>query len=449
LYILIAVVVVMIIVALVGKKQGWLGQKKGIEVELQEAKKGVIIEKVAASGLVRPVTEVNLSPDVAGEIIELNVEEGDSVHAGQLLVKIRPDNFISALERSQAMLNQQKANYHSSLATLEKAKASLTRAEADYARQKKLFEEKVISVADWQMAEQNYKIAENDFKSASQNVEAARYIIKSSEASVEEAQENVRLTNVLAPMNGTVSKLSVEKGERVVGTQQMQGTEMLRIADLNKMEIRVDVNENDIIRVSLLDTAIIDVDSYSHLDKEFKGIVTQIANTANDKSSPDAVTEFEVRILILNESYQDLITPETRYPFRPGMTASVEILTERKSDILVAPLGAVTTRNPNAAKKNDSEGEEETDEEEEAVANGAEEDQVEVIFVEEDGLAVMRKVKTGISDYDNIEIIEGLSEGDKIISGPFLAVSKRLNDGDKVELKGKKDEKPEEEDGED
>ena len=436
LYILITVVVVLIVFTLVGKKAGWIGKEKETEVELASVVKTTIVEKVSASGMVQPVTEVKLSPDVPGEIIELNIEEGDSVKKGDMLVRIKPDNFISALNRSTAMLNQQKANYHSSLATLEKAKANLNLKKNEFDRQKKLYDQEVISEAEWQQSKQNYEIAVNDLESAEQSVKAAQYIIKSSEASVAEARENVMLTNVKAPMNGIVSKLSVELGERVVGTQQMAGTEMLRIADLNNMEVRVDVNENDIIRVSLGDTVIIDVDSYSYMDKEFKGIVTQIANTANEKVSSDAVTEFEVRIKILNESYRDLVEAGKKYPFRPGMTASVEIITDVKKDVMAIPLGAVTTRDPNAEKDKKEEGDDDDTEEVSAEKSDSKSDEiVEVVFVMEEGKAVMRQVKSGISDYDNIQILEGINEDDKVISGPFLVVSKRLKDGDLVKEK--------------
>ena len=431
LYYLIGLVLVLLIVSVVGKKQGWIGGKKAIEVEFEKAQRVTIVEKVSASGMIQPVTEVKLSPDVPGEIIELNIEEGDSVHEGQLLAKIKPDNFISALERSEAMLNQQRANYHASLANQEKAKAALIRSEAEYARQKKLYDEKVISEAEWQQAQQSYQVAVNDLKSAEQAVQASRYVIKSSEASVEEARENVMLTSVRAPMSGIVSKLDVEKGERVVGTQQMAGTEMMRIADLNDMEVRVNVNENDIIRVSLGDTAVIDVDSYTYMDKEFRGVVTQIANTANDKVSSDAVTEFEVRIKILNESYKDLVEQGRKYPFRPGMTASVDILTDQKFDVLAIPLGAVTTRLPD--EKPVGEGEE--IEREEKENEDKDKEILEVVFVNDNGTARMTEVKTGISDYENIEILEGISDTTEVVKGPFLVVSKRLKDGDLIEQK--------------
>ena len=430
LYILLGLLGVVVITAIIGKQAGWIGKVKEIEVKFSKAIRTTIVEKVSASGTVQPVTEVKLSPDVAGEIIELNVKEGDSVVLGQLLVKIRPDNFINALERSQAQLNQQLANLASSRANLARSEATFVKAEADYKRSKKLHDEDVISDSDWELALQNYKVSENDLKSAQQNVEAAKYIVQSSRANVDDPKENLRLTNVFAPVSGTVSKLDVEKGERVVGTQQFTGTEMMRIADLNKMEVRVDVNENDIIRVNLGDTAVIDVDSYSHMDKKFKGLVTAIANTAKDKVSQDAVTEFEVKIRILNESYADLLKEGTRFPFRPGMTASVEIITDTKYNVLSVPLSAVTTRVPSDENEesNESNGEEST-----AITNN--DDKQEVIFVHEDGKAKMVQVEVGISDFENIEILSGIEEGTELVSGPFLAVSKRLKDGDPIKSK--------------
>ncbi len=441
LYILGGVVVLLIVFVAVGKSQGWVGQKKKMEVEVSLADKATIVEKVSASGTVQPVIEVKISPEVAGEIIRLDVEEGDSVNKGDFLLKIRPDNFISAYERTKAVLNQQNANYYDSKARLSRAQATFVRSELEYKRQKQLYEEKVISDSDFELAEANYRISEQDLESAKQNVEAAKYIVKSAQASVAEAKENLDLTEITAPMNGIVSKLDVEEGESVVGTSMMQGTEMLRIADLNNMEVRVDVNENDIIRISLGDTAVIDVDSYSYMDKEFKGIVTQIANTANDKISADAVTEFEVRVKILNESYRDLVIEEgMKYPFRPGMTASVDIITEVKRDVLSVPLASVTTRKKGDDDKKGDRGGDEDDDEEDEEDELIDEELDEVVFVMSEEVAVKTIVKTGISDFERIEILEGLSEGDNVISGPFLAVSKRLKDGDAVEVKEEEDE---------
>jgi len=452
LYILIGLVVVLIIVAVIGKKAGWIGKTKETEVEVEAAKTGRIIETVSASGGIQPVYEVKISPDVPGEIIELNVEEGDSVAQGELLIKIRPDIYQSALERTRANLNQQKANLADSRARVARAEAQLIRTESEYKRNKELKDQKVISDADFELSEANYKVAVNDLMSARESENASEFIVKSAQATVRESEENLRFTSIRAPISGIVSKLNVELGERVVGTAQMTGTEMLRIADLTKMEARVNVNENDIIRVSIGDTAVIDVDSYSHTGKKFRGTVTQIANTANDKTSPDAVTEFEVRIRILNSSYEDLVKEQNVIsPFRPGMTASVDITTEVRDNILTIPLSAVTTRNPN--DKGGSEDEEkpegdETDEsmqsdESTAKKNDEKEDMVEVVFILSEGKAKMVPVETGISDFENMEIISGVTLGDKIIKGPFIAVSKKLKEGDlvkeKVEEKAKEE----------
>jgi HlyD family secretion protein len=426
LYILLGAVGVIILFAVIARSAGWIGGPKETEVEFATVKKASIVEKVSASGEIQPEVEVKLSPDVAGEIIELNVQEGDSVELGRLLVKIRPDNFISALDRTRANLNQQMANLAQAKASLQRAEAQFTRSELEFKRQRTLHAQKAISDSDFEQAQANYTTAQKDLEAAKQNVIASEFIVKSSQASVNEASENLRLTNVNSPVSGIVSSLKVEKGERVVGTQQMAGTEMMTIADLTKMEVRVDVNENDIVRLSLGDTTLIDVDAYSASGKKFKGIVTSIANTANTKASADAVTEFKVKIRILNESYADLVKEGNKYPFRPGMTASVEIMTNAKNDALSVPLAAVTTRET----------------EKDSLA-GTTAKPKELVFVSENGEAKIRYVKTGISDYENIEILEGLKDGDEVISGPYFVVSKQLKEGDKVKKAGIK--KPEEE----
>ena len=419
-YYLIGALIVIILVLVLAKTQGWIGKAKEIEVELAKAKRAAITEKVSASGTVQPVIEVKLAPEVSGEITELNVEDGDSVRLGELLVKIRPDQQLSQLERSEASLSQQKANEISAEAALSGAKATFVRADADYKRQQKLWEEKVISESDWQLAKQNFEVAKNNLASSEQSLEAAKYIVKSTQASVKESRENVRRTSVVAPMKGIVSKLNVKKGERVVGTATMAGTEMLRIADLNKMEVRVNVNENDIVRVHLADSVLIDVDSYANINKEFKGIVTNIANTAKDKLSADAITEFEVRILILRSSYEDLIKQGNRFPFRPGMTASVEIVTNRKSNVLSVPLAAVTTRNPNAKSEEEEKAKKREEGDNPRVTSDKKvekkADKI-VLFVNEKGVAKMVEVKTGISDYDNIEILSGVADSAEVEIG--------------------------------
>lgn len=432
LWILVIGIVVILVAAIGAKKAGLIGQPNTLKVQLANAERTTIVEKVTASGVVQPVIEIILSPDVAGEIIELNIEEGDFVNEGLILAKIKPDNFISALNRTKANLNQQKANLASSKVTVARNEAQLTQARLAFDRSKKLKDQKVISESDFEGAKANYEVAVQNLEAAKESVKAGEYIVKSSEATVEEAEENVRLTVMKAPATGTISKLNVEKGERVVGTQQMAGTEMMRIADLTKMEVRVDVNENDIIRVSEGDTTIIDVDSYTYMDRSFRGVVTAIANTANPKSSADAVTEFEVKIRILNESFQDLLSEiKGASPFRPGMTASVEIITNTKTNVLSVPLSAVTTRTPSQLKKFNPDGGE--DESMAASVKTKDEEIKEVVFIKDGLKAKMVEVKTGISDYDNIEILEGLNEGDVVVSGPFFVVSKRIREGDLIE----------------
>jgi HlyD family secretion protein len=443
----IGTLIVLILFLIIGKSQGWIGKSRELEVEFAKAKKVSITEKVSASGTVQPVTEVKIAPEVSGELIELNVEDGDSVQLGQQLVKIRPDVLRSQLERNEASLSQQRANVESSKSALSVAEANFIKAELDYKRQDKLYAQKVIADADMQAAVQAYNVAKNNLASAKQNLEAAKFVVSSTEASVNEARENLRKTTVVAPMKGTVSKLSVKKGERVLGTATMAGTEMLRIADLNTMEVRVNVNENDIVRVHYKDTVLIDVDAYSNINKQFKGIVTNIANTAKDKTSTDAITEFEVRILILRSSYEDLIKKGNKFPFRPGMTASVEIITSKKDNVMSVPLAAVTTRNPDE-KKNPGETETKPDDDKRTVTTSKDkvpekkEDKV-VVFINDKGTAKMVEVKTGISDYDNIEILSGVGDSTEVVTGPFLVVSKRLKNGDKIKAV-KKEEKKEE-----
>lgn len=417
-YILLGVVAFLIVFAVIGKAAGWIGGEKETEVETTTVKRTAIIEKVSASGVVQPETEVKLSPDVAGEIIELNVVEGDSVKVGDLLVKIRPDNFISALDRARANLNQQKAALAQAEAALKRSEVQYQRADLEFKRNEKLYQDKVISDSDFEQARADFLSAQNDLEAAKQTVVAAQYTVRSSQATVDEAAENLRLTNVYSPVSGIVSNLLVEQGERVVGTAQMAGTEMMRLADLNKMEVRVNVNENDIVRISRGDTVIIDVDSYTYSGRKFTGTVTSIANSANEKTSMDAVTEFEVRIRILNSSYEELVAPENRYPFRPGMTASVEIITQKKENVLSVPLAAVTTR--------------------EGMTVSSEQGGTkpkELVFVVEGNTAKMVEVKTDISDFENIEIVEGLTEGQEVISGPYFIVSKELKDGDLIKVK--------------
>lgn len=455
-WILGGVVALLVIFLLVAKSAGWIGKEKPTEVEFVKVGKTDIIETVSASGKIQPEVEVKITPDVPGEIIGLYVKEGDSVKKGQLLLKVQPENYISVTQRAEAMVNQSKASAEQARSTIAQAEARQIRAQAEYDRQKRLFDDKVISASDLEIAETNLKVAKQDVAASKSNLEASTYNIRSAEAGLKDASENLRKTSIYAPMNGIVSKLAVELGERVVGTSQMAGTEMLRIANLNNMEVRINVNENDIVRVSLGDTANIDVDSYTLTGKKFKGIVTQIANTANGSggtlaaasAATDAVTEFEVRIRILPESYRDLIDRKAKkvYPFKPGMTATVDIITEKKEKVLSVPIAAVTTRDPNATEeKKEQEGPPSDNQSTNDPVKPKKKDAPkEVVFVaDKDSKVKLREVKTGITDTaaGTIEIKEGLKEGEEIVSGPFIAVSKKLKDGDlvtkKVEDKGK------------
>ena len=415
-----------ILMALIGRNLGWIGGVKPIEVEIISAKMGTITELVTASGEIQPEVEVRVSPEVPGEIIELNIMEGDFVDEGKLLVKIRPDNFINALERAKANYNQVRANLSSSKSNLSRSEAQYLRAQLEFNRQKSLFEQNVISDSEYEIAETNFKVAKQDLESSGQSVRASEYVVKSAKATVDESEENLRKTSIVAPMTGTVSLLSVELGERVVGTSQMAGTELLRIADLSVMEVRVDVNENDIVRVEIGDTTNIDVDAYNTFDKIFKGVVTEIASTANPKPSPDAVTEFKVKIRVINESFRDLVEKEgIKNPFKPGMTASVEIITQEKDNILLVPISSVTTKT-----EKDSLGDEKIKQ---------------VVFIQDGNKAKMIEVETGISDFENIEIISELKENDKVISGPYIAISQKLKDGNVINVTKINDKKVDEE----
>ena len=436
-----AVVVVLLIGGLVAAKQaGLIGKPPMTEVDFAVAQRTDIVERVSASGRVQPEVEVKISPDVSGEIIAMYVKEGDPVKAGQLLCRIRPDNYESFSARAQATVNQSKAQLEQSRAGVLQAEARQIRSKADYERSRKLLADKVISQADFETVEANYNVARQDIEAQKANVRAAQYSIQSAEASFRDAKENLRKTTIYSPVNGTVSKLNVEQGERVVGTSQMAGTEIMRLANLNNMEVRVNVNENDIVRVTLGDTADIEVDSYTTAGRKFKGIVTEVANTANGltgaagaASSSDVVTEFEVKIKILNSSYTDLSAKlgGRGFPFKPGMTASVEIITDRRPAVLSVPIAAVTTRSDSTQAQKDAP---------KTNNNAAPADAApapkkairEIVFVVEKGKAVQREVKTGISDFENIQIVSGLKQGDQVISGPFLVVSQKLKPGDLV-----------------
>lgn len=444
-YILGGTIVGLVILLVVAKQAGWIGKEKRTEVETAVVTTSNLVEVVAASGKIQPELEVKISPDVPGEIIGLYVQEGDSVKKGQLLVKIQPENYVSVVDRFRAGVDQAKASAEQSKAAIARAESQYLRAQLDFNRQQKLFNDKVISRAEIEVAEANFKIAKQDLDAAKSSYEAARYGIASANAALKDAQENLRKTNIYAPINGIVSKLSVELGERVVGTSQMAGTEIMRIANLNNMEVKVNVSENDIVRIAMGDTADIEVDAYTYTNKKFKGIVTEISNTANNaggtlnaaSSATDAVTEFEVNIRILPSSYRDIINIKEgkRYPFKPGMTATVDIVTETRKNAITVPIAAVTTRK-------DEKKEEDVDTKPADSSVEKTDKQVkpkEIIFVYKDGKSVAREIKTGITDTSagTIEVLSGLKKGEEIIVGPYLEVSKNLQEGSLVSKKGK------------
>ena len=398
-YILIAGFAVIAILIIFGVNK----EDPGIEVQVEYPKRTTITEAIPANGKIQPVTEVKISPDVSGEIIELKVNEGDKVNAGDLLIKIKQDAYISAVDRAEASLNSIKAQYL-------QQKAQLIQIEQSYKRNNLLFEQKAISEADHESSVAQYQVAV-------EQLNAAKYNIKSAEAALEEAKESLRKTTIYAPMTGIVSMLMVEKGERVVGTSQMAGTEMLRIANLNEMEVLVDVNENDIIRLNLKDTAYIEVDAYPN--RKFKGVVTQIANSAKNSASAitDQVNNFEVNVSRLQDSYKELLQ-ENPIPFRPGMSASVSILTHVSNNALTVPLQSITTRNGLI----DSLGTNEINEQ--IFIYNKNTSQVEVAVV-----------KSGIQEMQQIEILSGLPDSVEIVTGPYNAISRTLKNGSKVKVK--------------
>src|SRR5680860_138733 len=403
----IAIAVIVLLVA--GKKAGWFGASGNVkEVEFTKIELIQIVEKVSATGKIQPEIEVKLSSEVSGEIIELPIVEGQMVEKGDLLVRINPDIYQSSLQRSRAGLQNVKANY-------AQAEASLREAKSNYDRNKTLFEKGIISKSEWERIVAAYEVAE-----ASKN--AAYYGMQSAAATVTEATDNLARTTIYSPMRGTISKLDVELGERVVGTQQMAGTEILRVANLSNMEVEVDVNENDIVKVSDGDSTIVEVDAY--LNREFNGVVTQISNSAITGLTADQVTNFKVKVRILESSYSDLREgkPDNYSPFRPGMTATVDIITRKKNNVVGVPISAIviksdTSSTPSASKTP-------------AISN----EKFEAVFVKEGNKAKLRVITTGIQDNQNIEVLSGLKVGETVITGPYNTVIKTLKDGDEVTL---------------
>jgi len=407
---------VLIVFALIGKKAGWFGKSITYEVSTEKAALRNITEIITANGKIQPETEVKITPDVSGEIVELAINDGDQVKTGKLLLKIKPDNYISARDRAQASLNGARAELANAKAMLAQVEARHEQARLSYNRNQRLWSERTISESEWESAQSSYNVARAEVTAAQQKVASAEYYVHSAEATLKEANENLVKTSIYAPIDGTVTLLKVEKGERVVGTEMMSGTEMLRVADLDRMEVLTEVNENDIVRVSLNDSAYIEVDAFP--DRKFKGIVSEIANSATSTGvTTDQVTNFEVKILLLKESYQDLITERNPQPFRPGMSASVDILTESKSYVLTVPLQSVTMMADSLLRAD-------------SLNKGTISDEPrEVVFVYDRGKALTTIVTTGIQDNDFIEILSGLDVGAEVVTAPYNIITKKLKNG--------------------
>jgi len=444
-WIIISLVVIIALLVIL-KKAGLLGKDQGTKVTAEKVMRRTIVETVNASGKVYPEIEVKMSPDISGEIVELNVAEGDSVKKGQVLAKIYGDIYATQRDQAAAIVNQQQAQLANSEASIGAMQAQLDQAKKTYDMQKQLYDGKVISANEFNTADAAYKSALANFSAAKQAINASQAGVESAKAGLAKANKDISLATLVSPMDGVVDLLNVKKGERVVGSSMMAGTEMMRIADLSKIEIRVDVGENDIPKVHLGDTATIEVDAYN--DRKFTGIVTQIASsnngaasqTDNSVSTSTDVTNYKVYIRISRDSYKDLInnSKSKSFPFRPGMSASADIQTKTKMNVLSIPINAVTTR-----EKNDSTGNEQTQIRANANNNQASvtnadasnNDLDEVVFVvQPDGSVKKQIVKTGIQDINDIEITAGLKEGDEVVTGPYDVVSKTLKDKDKVKV---------------
>lgn len=394
-------------------------------VEVDKAKKMTIVEKVSATGKIQPEVEVKISSEVSGEVIALPVKEGQQVKKGDLLVKINPDIYVSGVNRTAASVSNTKAG-------LTQAEAQVKEAKANYDRNKTLFDKGVISKSEWDRIVSAYEVAVATKQSAYYNVQSAN-------ATLTEARDNLGRTTIYAPADGTISLLSIELGERVLGTQQMTGTEILRIANLNNMEVEVDVNENDIVKVSIGDKADIEVDAY--LKRKFKGTVTSISNSASTALTADQVTNFKVKVRIEKDSYQDLLKdkPDNYSPFRPGMTATVDIITKTNEDVIAVPISAVVIKDDTTSVKKDIIAELEKEEQEKKGTAPKSDQKFECVFVKVGDKAKLRVIKTGIQDDTNIEIISGLKAGEEIIVGPYTTVSKDLVSNDKVRIENEKD----------
>jgi len=431
--------VALVIILVILKFAGAFGKDEGIKVTSEKAQKRTITEIVNASGKVYPEIEVKVSPDISGEITELKVQEGDSVKKGEVVARIYADIYNIEANQAASGVTQSQAQVANSQASLVALQAQMDQTGKTFKMQKQLFDEKVISPNEFNVADAAYRAAVANYNAAKQGIRGGQAAVQSAESMLAKANKDLSRTDVVAPMDGVVSLLSVKKGERVVGSNMMAGTEMLRIADMSKIEIRVDVGESDIPKVHLGDSAIITVDAYT--DRKFKGIVTKIANSNNGASTQSAlantstdVTNYKVHIRLLPQSYTDLLG-KTSYPFRPGMSASADIQTKINNNVLSVPINAVTTREKIDSTKADKKQVDGVA----ADSAGADDLDVIVFILNKDGTVRKAIVKTAIQDINYIQITAGLKEGDEVITGPYDIVSKTLKDKDKVKVVDKKE----------
>jgi HlyD family secretion protein len=432
----------LIILLVILKKSGVLGKDEGVKVSTEKVTKRTIVETVNASGKVYPEIEVKLSPDISGEIVELYVVEGDSVKKGQVLARIYADIYATQRDQATAVVNQQQAQVANVSASIEASRAQLDQAKKTYDMQKQLLDGKVISQSEFNTADAAYKSAQANFNAAKQSIRGSQAGVQSARAALSKANKDISRATLVSPMEGVVSLLSVKKGERVVGSSMMAGTEMMRIADLRKIEVRVDVGENDIPKIHLGDSATVEVDAYNN--RKFKGVVTQIASSNNGAASLQSatgtdVTNYKVYIRLLPESYQDLMDPSKpkSFPFRPGMSASADIQTKTHENRLAVPINAVTTRDKNDTtnSKTSVDKSSSTDVNTTDKTNSESDELEEVVFIlQKDGTVKKVKVRTDIQDINYIEILGGLNEGDEVITGPYDVVSKTLKSKDKVKV---------------
>jgi HlyD family secretion protein len=419
------------------------GKDKGEKVSVEKVAKRTVIETVTASGQIYPEVEVKISPDISGEIVELNVEEGDSVKKGQVLAKIFADLYALQRDEASSQVNQSQATVANSEAALDALNATLNQAKQAYERNKTLYDQKVISKAEFEQVEATYRSAQANYNAAQKNILSLKAGVQSAQTGLTRANKDLGRTTLAAPMNGVISSLKVKKGERVAGNSFNVGTEMMTVADMSVIEVRVDVGENDIVKVNIGDSADIEVDAYNN--RKFKGTVTKIASSTNSTSqasgSTQDVTNYEVRIRLDSNSYKDLIKRSgdyKKFPFRPGMNASADIKTMRKDNVLAVPITAVNARvkgsDQSLADKKKEKEASAPDQEQETKPAMSDQGLEEVVFVlQKDNTVKKVVVKSGIQDINYIEIT-GLKEGDEVVTGPYTAVSKSLKDGSKVNV---------------